>query len=56
MIKVTSSGIVEMGKPREKLPKEDIDEIARIFNRFEHEVLHEDGGDEPDGQTTIYKR
>lgn len=55
MIKVTSSGIIHLGKVRDKLPEEDVEEILRIFNRYEHEMLHEDRGDEPDGQTVIYE-
>jgi hypothetical protein len=54
MIKITSDGAVSLGKPRLQLPQEDLDEISRMFERFEHEMLFEDEGDDYDGQTVIY--
>jgi hypothetical protein len=54
MMKVTSNGIIEEGKVRDKLPEEDIEEIARMFGLFEH-GLPDVEGDNYDGQTVIYE-
>jgi hypothetical protein len=51
MFKVTESGIISVGEPRDFLPLEDCEEIERMFDRFSHGILE---GDDWDGQTVVY--
>ena len=55
MIKVTDNGI-SFGKVREELPQEDLDEIARMFERFEHGLVFDVEGDDNYGQTIMDER